>query len=308
MSDRAGFPDLVQPFRIENANVRGRLVRLGPAYAEALDRHDYPETVGELLGETLAMSAALAASLKYDGIFTLQAQGNGPVGMIVADVTSEGHLRAYARISEDDGAYEAAADPAARGSVPRLIGSGHLAFTVDQGPDTDRYQGITPLEGATLTDCAHTYFRQSEQLDTAIMIGAHAGGNGGAPRASALMIQRLPGDPLPDLPDEEAEERWRRSVILMSSLTTDEMLNPSLHHRDLLFRLFHEDGVRVYGTRPLELRCRCSREKVASVLARFRPDELGDMRAEDGRLVATCEFCRTDYFFDDEDLAELQSA
>ncbi len=306
MASTSAFPDLIQPFRIEGAAIIGRLVRLGEAFADTIEPHDYPAIVAELLGETEALSVALAGSLKYDGIFTLQAQGDGPVGMLVADVTSDGAVRAYARVG-DENAPTLSDGTAIDSPVPHLIGNGHLAFTVDQGPDTDRYQGITPLEGATLADCAHLYFRQSEQLETAIKLaavvdetGSHAG-----PRAAAFMIQRLPGEKPADIPDEDAEERWRRAVILMSSLKTSEMLDPDLSPRDLLFRLYHEDGVRMYDSRPLRFECRCSRKKVADVLSRFAPENLADMKTDEGVLVATCEFCRAEYRFDDDDLVTL---
>ena len=129
-----------------------------------------------------------------------------------------------------------------------------------------------------------------------------------SPRAAALMIQRMPGEGHPDLPDEEADEMWRRAVILMSSMTSGEMLDPAVSPNRLLYRLYHEDGVRVYETKPLAFHCRCSREKVAEVLSRFKPAELADMKTDDGRLVATCEFCRAEYAFDDDEIAALNEA
>jgi molecular chaperone Hsp33 len=151
--------DPVQHFRIERSGLRGRLVRVGPALERMLVPHDYPPAVAEMLPETVVLAAILASALKYDGIFTLQTQSDGPISLMVADVTSHGALRGYARYSRRRLAEAAAS---VNGAVPRLLGAGHLAFTVDQGPNTERYQGITELTGATLGDCAHTYFRQSE--------------------------------------------------------------------------------------------------------------------------------------------------
>jgi molecular chaperone Hsp33 len=177
-----------------------------------------------------------------------------------------------------------------------------MAFTVDQGANTERYQGITALEGATLGDCAHAYFRQSEQIETAIALCASDMTAPGAdPRAAALMIQRLPA---PGAFESEAEDDWRRAVILMSSVTPAELLEPALNPAEILYRLFHEDGVRVYRQRPLRHDCRCSRDKVERTLRAFAESEVKAM-AEEGRLTATCEFCKTDYVFDERDLDVL---
>src|SRR5260221_8195049 len=190
--------DVIQPFQIDGPGLRGRLIRLGASVDAVLGRHDYPEPVARLLGETLALAAALSGALKYDGVFSLQTKGDGPIRMMVVDVTSEGAMRGYAAF---DAERLAAATAAVGGAplaapVPRLLGQGHLAFTVDQGPDTERYQGIVELVGGTMADCAHHYFRQSEQLQAGIRLasGRAAGPDGSLCwRAGALMLQRLPG-------------------------------------------------------------------------------------------------------------------
>jgi molecular chaperone Hsp33 len=296
------FPSIVRPFQLEGSNVRGKLVRLGATYAEILAAHEYPPIVAELLGETLALSAALSTSLKYDGTFILQTSSDGPVRMLVADVTSEGGMRAYARYRPED----IIAVPPREGLVPRLLGSGHIAFTVDQGPDTVRYQGITALEGETLSDVAVAYFRQSEQLETEIMLAADPGTGGGTARAAALMLQRLPKPERNTLDPEEDEEAWRNAVVLMKSTTADEMLDPNLSTNGLLYRLYHENGVRVFDGKPLRFSCRCSRDKVARTLASFSAEDLQDMKTDEGLIVATCEFCRAEYRFDDAQLEELR--
>ncbi len=286
--------DYVQPFQIESAGVRGRLVRLGASVDAVLSGHNYPPAVATLLAETLALTAVLASGLKYDGVFTLQIHGDGPVGLMVADLTSAGALRAHARF---DAARLEAAGPVAEASVPKLLGAGHMAFTVDQGPDTERYQGITSLEGSTLTDCAHTYFRQSEQLDTAIILCASEMATPHCQRrAAALMIQRLPPT---GLVNPEAEDDWRRAVILMSSVSVAEMLEPALRPERLLYHLFHEDGVRIFRQRPLYHQCRCSRTRVDRTLRAFPRAEIEDM-AEDGIIRVTCEFCKAEYVLDEQ--------
>ena len=295
------FPSIVRPFQLEGCDVRGKLVRLGSAYSDILAPHEYPAPVARLLGETLALSAALSTSLKYDGTFTIQTSSDGPIRMLMADVQSDGGMRAYARYRS-----EALDEDDADGSVQDLMGNGHIAFTVDQGPDSTRYQGITPLEGETLSDCAVAYFRQSEQLETEIILAADPGGQGHDARAAALMLQRLPRPERVNVDPEEEDENWRNAVILMKSMTAGEMLDPNIPADGLLYRLYHETGVRVFEGRPLRFRCRCSRERVANTLASFSPDDLKDMKTDEGLIVATCEFCRTDYSFDDEQLAALR--
>jgi molecular chaperone Hsp33 len=302
-----GFADHILPFQIENAGVRGRLIRLGPSVQAIIAPHHYPPAVAALVAEALALGVVLASGLKYDGVFTLQLQGEGPLRLIVVDVTSGGDLRACAR-------FEAAGIDRLGGvpdpSLPRLFGAGVMAFTVDQGPQMERYQGITALEGARLGDCAHAYFRQSEQLETAIHVcTTDFLRERETPRAAALMIQRLP--PPPALADFVAEDDWRRAVTLMSSASATELLAPALSSAQLLYRLFHEDGVRLYRQRPLRHHCRCSRERVLRTLSAFPFSELVEMAREkpievDGEaaIVVVCEFCKTEYTLLLRDLAD----
>jgi len=292
--------DLLLPFHIVAGLARGRMVRLGPALDEILRGHDYPRPVAALLGETLALAAALAGALKYEGVFTLQAQGDGPVSLLVADVTSAGHLRGYARFDA-----ERVAEAGSDADMKRLLGAGYLAFTVDQGPDTDRYQGLVELEGATLAECADAYFERSEQLPTALKLAVDGGGE--APwRAAALMLQRMPlGPNSPILTADEAEEGWRRAAILMSSATPAEMLDPELASERLLWRLFHAEGLAADEGRPLEARCRCSQDKVEGTLRSFPRDEIEGLRDEAGDVVVVCEFCKTRYAFDPAGLERL---
>jgi molecular chaperone Hsp33 len=294
--------DLIQPFKIEGQAVRGRLVRLGPLIDTVLDRHQYPPEVAELLGEMVALAAGLAGALKYDGVFTLQTKGDGPVRLMVADVTSEGDVRGYAQF---DAEKLAAVTGGANGislSVPRLLGTGYLAFTVDQGSHTERYQGIVELTGATLADCVHHYFRQSEQLDAAVKVAAGRATSGW--RAGALMLQRLP--PAAGAADE-VEDGWRRALAFMASSTEQELLDERLAPNDLLYRLFHEDGVRVFTQSKLRPGCRCSRERVERVLRSLPSDELESFKI-DGLIAVSCEFCSARYEFSDSQIAALKDA
>lgn len=301
--------DLVQPFHIEGQPVMGRFVRLGPLVDEVLQRHDYPMEVARLLAEMLALAAGLSSLLKYDGIFTLQVKGDGPISLMVVDATSGGDLRGYAAFDSDRLARRAEESGGPHAPVPRLLGRGYLAFTVDQGSHTERYQGIVELDGATLVDCVQHYFRQSEQLSTGIKVAVGPAENG-APhwRAGILLLQRVPGQGGHEgLSGEEADEGWRRSLVLMSSATSNELLDPELAPNDLLYRLFHEDGVRVTRPHPVRARCRCSKDRVETVLRSLPRDEVESLKV-DGAVVVTCEFCSRSYRFGDDDLVRIYHA
>jgi molecular chaperone Hsp33 len=300
--------DLVQPFQIDPFQLRGRLVRLGPLIDRILTRHAYPEPVAALLGEAIALAVALARALKYQGVFTLQTKGDGPVRLMVADVTEAGAVRGYAQYDADRLARAIAAAESGGGvqaPVPRLLGTGYLAMTVDQGEHTDRYQGIVELQGATLAQCIHHYFRQSEQVEAGLKVAVarRPQGDGTARwRAGCLMIERLPAeDPLRR---DAEDEGWRRAMILMSSSTSQELVDPLLAPRALLYRLFHEDGVRAHAPRPLAAECRCTRERVETMLRALAPDELEDMKV-DGRILVTCQFCSAVYEFAETEIAAL---
>ncbi len=312
--------DLIQPFQVERYGLRGRLVRLGAVADDVLGRHDYPEPVAVMLGQMMAIAASLAGALKYDGVFTLQAQGNGPIRLMVADVTSAGDMRAYAQF---DAPQVAQLEALGTGgiSVPQWLGVGHLAFTVDQGPDTERYQGIVDLFGMTLAECVHHYFRQSEQVEAALKVAVEhdpAAKTGTGWRVGALMMQRVPkmggidedGAPVishgPASPydEEEREEGWREAVILMGSATSAELTSDALGPNSLLYRLFHEPGVRVYKTMPLQSACRCSQDRVATMLRSFPKTEVAEMKV-DGQVEVKCEFCGRDYRFDQAALDRL---
>jgi len=275
--EHTGHDDIILPFQIEPFGLRGRLIRLSGVVDRVLGRHDYPEPVAAMLGETMALAACLAGALKYDGVFTLQTSGDGPIGTMMADITSDGSMRAYARYDADRVA-EVPADAVAERSVPRLLGGGYIAFTVDQGTHTERYQGIVELAGHTLSECTHAYFRQSEQLNAGIMLVADRVGMGSGAhwRAAGMMIQRLPYQRgLPGQPTEdEYDDRWRTALVLMSSGTAREMLSDDLPPDRLLYRLFHSEGVRAYEAQPVVDSCRCSNTRVERVLVSLTAEEL----------------------------------
>jgi molecular chaperone Hsp33 len=304
----ASADDLVQPFEIEPHGVRGRLVRLGTLLDTILKRHDYPPAVGTMLGQAIALAVALSSALKYDGIFTLQTKGDGPIRLLVADVTSLGAVRGYAQYDADKLA-RAVADGAGSDSVPRLLGAGYLAFTVDQGEDTERYQGIVALEGPTLAQCVHHYFRQSEQIATGIKVAVEQRDDGRW-RGGVLMVQRLPFEErqVLDADRDAIDDHWRRSLMLMGSSTSAELTAPALDPNTLLYRLFHEDGVRVFRRHGVRAECRCSRARIERVLRSLPEDDRASLGDSDGTVTVTCEFCNGTYRFDAEAVAAIASA
>jgi len=293
--------DLIQPFLIESSGLRGRLIRMGPVVDDVISRHELPSAVQGLMAEFVVLATALSAALKFDGVFTLQAKGNGTVGLMAADVTSEGGVRAYASVGKD----VPSVDEVEGSPVPRLLGAGYLAFTVDQGDHTELYQGIVELEGSTLIDCVHHYFQQSDQFDAALTLSAAQQADG-TWRAGALMLQRLPEDEL-SFRKEEMDEAWRRATILMGSCQREELTDPALSPHQLLFRLFHEDGVRVFDTLPLAFSCRCSRERAEGIINMLSLDEIEDYMI-DGKISIKCEFCNTEQWFDEAQIKALRAS
>ncbi len=293
--------DLVQPFLIESSGIRGRLLRLENVCDRVLSRHAYPAPVARLLAEMLALCGGLASLIKYEGIFTLQASGDGPLRMMVVDVTSEGAMRGYAgfdRARIDLLMAETGDSP----TVPQLFGKGHLAFTVDRDKYSDRYQGIVALTGDSLADCMQHYFMQSEQLQSGIVLAA--GRRGEHWLSAALVLQRLPEEAVHAIEDEDD---WRRAMVLQASCSEDELLDDGLALNDLLFRLFHEEGVRVFEPRSVTESCRCSREKLENVLKSMPRPEIEDLKI-DGAVEVTCEFCTEVYRFDDDDLDRIYAS
>lgn len=290
----ADAPDIlsprgVTPFYLPNQPVRGRLVRLGPLAHTLLTRHAHPTPVRALLGQALALTAGLATALKYEGSFSVQTRGDGPVSMLVADCTDTGALRGYARVDKD-----ATLEPDA--TADALLGAGYIAFTVDHGIDRDPSQGIVALEGESLSAMAETYFVNSEQFPARIFLAAAETAQGW--RASALILERIAGaggiDP--SVSDAEQEEAWNTACILADTITAAELLDDSLAPERLLYRLFHADDVAQAPSRPLSYGCRCSRPRLAGILEGFTQDDLDHM-VVDGEIVMTCEFCNYDFRF-----------
>ena len=304
MTDHAHTPpahpadDLAAAFQIEGWPVRGRLVRLGETIDAILSAHAYPEPVAALLGEACALAALVGSSLKFEGRLIVQAQGDGPVRYVVADYDTRGHMRGYCRFDEAEVA--AASQGFARPGARSLLGEGVFVMTLDRGPDFERTQGITPIEGESLSLAAEHYFQQSEQIPTKVRlaVGAVVGDEGVSWRAGGALIQLIAGDDARG----STEEAWDRSRALFQTLADDELLDPTITPETLLFRLFHEDGVRLEDARALVAQCRCSRDRIAGVLTSFNPEERAEMVEPDGKIRVTCEYCATIYELTPEEI------
>ncbi len=303
-TEQSGLVDdnVIQPFRLEKSNVRGRMVRLGSVLGDVMGKHDYPPPVTSLLSEAISLCLLLSAMLKYDGIFSLQIKGDGPVRLLVADVTTRGEVRAYA------GFDEAAVKKAAKRKQDidnhyyHLLGNkGYIAFTVDQGSAENRYQGIVELKGSSIVDSVLHYFTQSEQIKTSFKLAVHP--QDGHWRAGGIMIQQMPEEGGNTTADAEVSlDDWTRAAMLLATCTDGELLSPILSTTDLLYRLFNEDGVRVYSPTHVRFQCRCSSEKVVNILRTIPRGEVEEICKKDGHVSLKCEFCSHEYIYKLEDL------
>ena len=308
-----GTDDVVLPFAVEALDVRGRVVRLGPAVDTILRRHGYPDPVARLIGEAAALTVLLGSSIEFEGRLQLQTKSDGPVQMLVVDFDAPDRVRAMARFDA-----ERLAEAGGRQSAAELLGAGHLAMTIDQGPEMSRYQGVVALEGQGLEEAAHQYFRQSEQIPTSVRLAVaeqfEAGGK--AYRAGGLMVQFLPSSPerarqadlhpgdIPEghpsldavLPDED--DSWVEAKALVDTVEDHELIDPQVSSERLLYRLFHERGVRVFGGHGIREACGCSRERIMTMMTRFSPQDRRDMVGDNGRIGITCEFCSRVYDLD----------
>ncbi|MGF1475705.1 MAG: Hsp33 family molecular chaperone HslO [Geminicoccaceae bacterium] len=282
-----GTDDQLIPFQLDRSGLRGRVLRLGPTVDHILSRHGHNERLSALLGEFVVLGASLAGGLKYEGRFSLQTRSDGAVRLIVADVTNEGGIRAYASADEER------LDQIDEADFETMVGKGYLAVTVDQSArGGETYQGIVELQGSSLADCMLAYFRQSEQVRTGIAIAVGRDANGHW-RGGGIVIQKLPDENGSALADRE--EDWHRTMLLMSTVAESELIDPFLDPRRLLWRLFSEEEVRVYEPKTLKAECRCSPERIGAMLESFSADDLDDMADEDGKITITCQFCKQVY-------------
>jgi molecular chaperone Hsp33 len=316
-----GADDVVLPFAVEPLDVRGRAVRLGASIDTILGRHNYPDPVARVLGEAAALTVMLGSALKFEGRFQLQTKSDGPIEMLVVDFDAPDRLRATARfarerIEELGGGILKSAD---------LLGKGILAMTIDQGSDRSRYQGVVALDGQGFEAAADQYFRQSEQIPTRVRLAVAEQFEGGRRtyRAGGLMVQFLPtspdrmrqadphpgdipeGHPSNDLKPPAEDDAWVEAKSLVATIEDHELVDPAVSSERLLYRLFHERGVRVFEPQHVHEECRCSRERIMRMMRRFSPEDRRDMIGDNGRIGITCEFCSRVY---DLDPAEVEAA
>ena len=317
---QTGLDDTILPFEVEALDLRGRIVRLGPAVDAILTNHEYPLPVAKLLGGAIVLTVMLGSALKFEGRFILQTQSDGPVRMLVVDFSTPDKVRACARFDAERVAAAIAADEAEPGN---LLGQGHLAMTIDQGPDMSRYQGLVPLDGNSLEHAAHEYFLRSEQIPTRVRLAVaeefRAGANGAQRRwrAGGILLQFLPKsaerarqadlDPGDAPPGTEAhviaeDDAWVEGRSLVATVDDIELIDPALSSERLAYRLFHERGVRVFRAAPVQAQCSCSRQSVEAMLRSFSQDDRDHM-VENGKITVTCEFCSSAYLFAPDEIA-----
>ena len=289
-------------FNLDNNKFRGRIVRLEHVTSEMFKLQKYPDNVGKAVAETAALGVVLADLMKFNGIWTLQIQGDGPISVLVADVTSEGKVRATAKYDEAKmkAAQELRKTEGELEATPHWLGKGNLIFTVDQGKNTELYQGIVDLQGKTLAECAMRYFKNSEQIDTHLRLFVQKKGDGW--QSAAILLQKMPQNGGKEAESEDnSEEVWREDKILTDSLTKAEIFDADLPLEDILYRLYHEHRVAVNKTSEYFFGCRCEREKLRATLSSMSLQDIESM-VENGKVTAVCNFCGQTYVFDKSEL------
>ena len=314
--------DAVVPFSIESLDARGRALQMGAAFDAIVTRHDYPSPVARLLGEMIVLTALLGTAMKFDGQLIMQAQTDGPVSLLVVDFKAPGDIRAHARF--DDAALALAIEKDEI-TPEQLLGKGVLAMTIDQGDFMNRYQGMVALEGDSLEEVAHAYFIQSEQIPTRVrlsvaeLVSNEDGETRRSWRAGGALVQFLPesedrikqrdlhgGDGDEGQTQVEDDNAWIEAQSLFATIKDDELIDPDISSERLLFRLFHEQSLRLYPPQMIFDKCSCSSEKIWSVLRAMSKAEL-DEAAENGKIQVKCEFCGTDYSVTPDELSSLKS-
>ncbi|MEM6412285.1 MAG: Hsp33 family molecular chaperone HslO [Pseudomonadota bacterium] len=288
--------DIVANFQVENRPLRGRITRLGSqSLGPILARHDYPAELARVLGEATTLAALVGSSLKFKGRLLVQAEGNGPVSLLVGEYSTEGGLRGYAKYDRAAWDKLQRLNRGGRPHMPQLFGTGVLALIIIQdNPSIQPYQGVVPLEKATLAECAEDYFAQSEQVPTKIALSvAELTVAGQTPewRAGGLLLQRIAADELRG----NTEDAWDEARALFGTVTDAELADPELHADRLLYRLFHESGVRMESSYPVRDTCTCNEERLKATLLKMPDSELVDMAEDDGTLGVDCQFCARHY-------------
>lgn len=275
MTDR----DIFQPFLFDDFPVRGGLIHLNAAWEAVLERHEYPQPIRKVLGELIAAAALLSSTLKYKGSITMQIQGEGPLSLVVAEFTHDYTLRGMAEWREVVDA-----------PFSRMVGDGKFVITIDPGEGMRRYQSIVPLEGDTVAEVLQTYLVQSEQLDTHLWLASSE------QACAGMVLQKLPEK-------TRDEDAWNRMLTLADTLTPQELMG--LSNRETLYRLFHEENLRLFDAQPVSFRCSCTRERVRGMLRSLGDREVNDILEQEGQIRVSCQFCNQKYLFDRVDAEQL---
>jgi molecular chaperone Hsp33 len=291
--------NMALPFMIESSGIRGRFIRLNAELHRILSGHRYPACVSQLLGELLVLVSMLGSMLKLEGMLSIQIQSDGAVNFLSADCTSEGHLRSYAKIKDRKAISSLKVKERKYHNISKLLGKGYVVITIESKNEKP-YQAIVPLEGSSLSHCITDYFRQSDQLDAAIEVAAYKSGK--VWHAGGIVLQRIPSEGGKPARKKATSDdlAWESACTLLKSVTDKELVNQKLPPNTLLFRLFHEDGVRVFDPQKLKAQCRCSRDKIVRILHTLSAEERTDMTIN-GLITVTCHFCnKTEIFKDGE--------
>ena len=303
--------DSLHRFIFEHYPIRGHLVHLDASWQALIEHREYPGVIREVLGEAVVASLLLAATIKFQGVLSLQLQGTGAVQLLLAQCTSGLGVRGLARYRED---LEAGATT---GGLQGLIGAGNLTVTLESDDGSQRYQGIVPIAGARLADSLQIYFENSEQLPTRLWLYADEHG------AAGMLLQRLPGERGPAAPGAASgtvapgtvapgmavadpaaiDDAWRRVQLIGATLTPEELRG--LADAEIVHRLFNEDDVRIFEPAPVYFRCRCSRDRVSGMLQGLGETETRSILAERGEVEVRCDFCNRAYVFDAVDVGQL---
>ena len=296
--------DTCASFHINNGAFYGRMVRLDEVINTILSKHQYTPVVSGILAESTALAALLSSTIKYDGLFTFQTQSNGPVSMVVVDVSSQGTIRASAKYDEAriERAKTLRKTEDEHEETPHFLGGGYMAFTVDQGGPDKMYQGVVDIQGKTLAECAMRYFKQSEHIDTYIRLFLQAPATPqNRWQAAGILLQKLPSYGGKLDADVDINAAWEEAVVFIDSLKDAEVFDASLSAADLLHRLFHANGLEVEAGQHYHFGCRCNRDKLQAVLSSMSAADI-DAMTENGKITAECNFCGEKYSFEKGEL------
>ena len=300
--------DTCTSFYLQNGAFIGRIVRLKSTLKTILDNHQYPADISNALSETTALAALMSAMLKFKGLFTLQIQGNGPVSLLVTDVSAEGKVRSAAKFDEEKlkkaKALRKTEDIIEQ--TPHLVGGGYMALTIDEQNGLPPYQGIVDLKGKNLTELALRYFKNSEQIDTLLKLFVQKSGKSYV--AGGIILQPTPqkGGKENELSAQILAQTFEEAKVFIDSLQTKEMFDSSLSNDEILYRLFHQHNLQTSGVKTFKFGCRCSREKLKNTLLSFGKQEIDGLYDENNNIQATCQFCGQKYVFNRDELEEKE--